>query len=72
MKKYYRGRPYKSLEELMIDIANKKNVYHHHKILSFGWYQNWTIRFLMGAWSEFSICEDVSKPLPYKQMELEI
>ncbi len=41
MRKYKKGKPIKSMNELM----NQEFVYFNHKITHEGWFKSWSLRF---------------------------
>lgn len=40
-KKYHKGQPIRSLDELWAQDL----VFFHHKVVSHGWFQNWSFRY---------------------------
>jgi len=70
-RKYKRGCPYSSVEELLIDMAAGKNVYILHKVYTVGWYQNFTLKTIVDRLHHYSKCVPLEQ-CEFEQLSLDI
>ena len=57
MRKYLKGEPIKSLD----DLARQEFIFFYDRVVNYGWFQSWQFRFLSYYLKENKICYAVKK-----------
>jgi len=46
-------------DDIMYALLNKEPIYYQHKVYTYGWYQNWPVKFIISNLRNFKVARKI-------------